>query len=208
VWVATVDNMDWPSRAGLSTAEQQREMIAILDKLVEVHMNAIILQVRPAAYALYDSKIEPWSSNLTGKMGKAPDPYYDPLAFTLTEAHKRGLELHVWINPYRARYSRTRPASGNHISKSNPSLVRNYGPYVWMDPGSPAVRERTRRVVLDLVKRYDIDAVHMDDYFYPYPETERRKRKVGRFRFPDNSTYASTGRMADGCRATTGAGRT
>ncbi|MEO5814581.1 MAG: family 10 glycosylhydrolase [Gemmatimonadaceae bacterium] len=190
VWVATVDNMDWPSRAGLSTAEQQREMIVILDKLVEVHMNAIILQVRPAADALYDSKIEPWSEYLTGKMGKAPDPYYDPLTFTVAEAHKRGLELHVWINPYRARYSRHRPASATHISRSNPSLVRNYGPYVWMDPGSPAVRERTRRVVLDLVKRYDIDGVHMDDYFYPYPETERVRRKLREIPFPDNSTYA------------------
>ncbi|MEO8334167.1 MAG: family 10 glycosylhydrolase [bacterium] len=190
VWVATVDNMDWPSRAGLSTAAQQREMIAILDKLVEVHMNAIILQVRPAADALYDSKIEPWSEYLTGKMGKAPDPYYDPLAFTILEAHRRGLELHVWINPYRARYSRTRPASANHISRTNPSLVRNYGPYVWMDPGNPAVRERTRRVVLDLVKRYDIDGVHMDDYFYPYPETHRVKRKLSEIPFPDNSTYA------------------
>ncbi len=190
VWVATVDNMDWPSRAGLTTAQQQREMIEILDKLVEVRMNAIILQVRPAADALYDSKLEPWSEYLTGTMGKAPDPYYDPLAFTVAEAHKRGLELHVWINPYRARYSRHRPASANHISRTNPSLVRNYGPYVWMDPGSPTVRERTRRVVLDLVKRYDIDGVHMDDYFYPYPETERVKRKVREIPFPDNSTYA------------------
>ena len=188
-WVATVENIDWPSRPGLSTAEQQREMIAILDKLVELRMNAIIFQVRPAADAFYASKIEPWSEFLTGHMGRAPEPFYDPLAFTLAEAHKRGLELHVWINPYRARYSRTHPASSTHITRTNPGLVRNYGPYVWMDPGDPAVRERTRRVVLDLVRRYDIDGVHMDDYFYPYPETERWRRKVREIPFPDNSTY-------------------
>ncbi|MEP6732291.1 MAG: family 10 glycosylhydrolase [bacterium] len=188
-WVATVENIDWPSRPGLSTAEQQREMIAILDKLVELRMNAIIFQVRPSADAFYESKIEPWSEFLTGQMGRAPSPYYDPLAFTVTEAHRRGLELHVWINPYRARYSRTKPASPTHITRTNPGLVRKYGPYVWMDPGDPAVRERTERVVLDLVRRYDIDAVHMDDYFYPYPETERVHRKLREIPFPDNSTY-------------------
>jgi uncharacterized lipoprotein YddW (UPF0748 family) len=188
-WVATVENIDWPSRPGLSTADQKREMIAILDKLVELRMNAVIFQVRPAADAFYDSKLEPWSEFLTGHMGRAPEPFYDPLAFTLEEAHKRGLEVHVWINPYRARYSRTRPASSTHITRTNPSLVRNYGPYVWMDPGDPAVRERTKRVVLDLVRRYDIDGVHMDDYFYPYPETERRRRKVREIPFPDNATY-------------------
>ena len=188
-WVATVENIDWPSRPGLSTADQQREMIAILDKLVELRMNAVIFQVRPAADAFYASKIEPWSEFLTGKMGQAPSPFYDPLTFTVAEAHKRGLELHVWINPYRARYSRTRPASSNHISRTNPSLVRNYGPYVWMDPGNPAVRERTKKVVLDLVRRYDIDGVHMDDYFYPYPETERHRRKLREIPFPDAASY-------------------
>jgi uncharacterized lipoprotein YddW (UPF0748 family) len=185
VWIATVDNMDWPSRAGLSTDEQQRELIAIFDRMVELRMNAAILQVRPAADAFYASKIEPWSEYLTGTMGQAPDPYYDPLTFAVTEAHKRGLELHVWINPYRARYSRTRPASRTHISRAQPSRVRNYGPYVWMDPGDPEVRAQTRRVVLDLVRRYDIDAVHMDDYFYPYKE-QRRGRDIP---FPDLSTY-------------------
>ena len=186
VWVATVDNMDWPSRAGLSTAEQQRELIAILDRVVDLRMNAVILQVRPAADALYSSKLEPWSEYLTGTMGRAPSPYYDPLAFAVTEAHKRGLELHAWINPYRARYSNTRPASSNHVSRAHPSLVRTYGSYKWMDPGDPAVRALTKRVVLDIVKRYDIDALHMDDYFYPYKET-RRGREIP---FPDASTYA------------------
>jgi uncharacterized lipoprotein YddW (UPF0748 family) len=188
-WIATVDNMDWPSRAGLSTAEQQRELIAMFDRLVELRMNAVVLQVRPAADALYESKLEPWSEYLTGTMGRAPSPYYDPLAFAIREAHKRGLELHAWINPYRSRYSMTRPVSANHISKTHPSLVRRYGPYQWMDPGDPAVRAHTKRVVLDLVRRYDLDAIHMDDYFYPYKETRRVRRKLQEIPFPDDATY-------------------
>ncbi len=185
VWVATVENMDWPSRPGLSTEQQKREMIAILDKLVELHMNAIILQVRPAADALYQSSIEPWSSFLTGEMGRAPSPYYDPLAFAVAEAHKRGLELHAWINPYRAKHPASHAVSGNHISVTRPELVRKYGPYLWLDPGDPAVRALTERVAIDLVRRYDIDGVHMDDYFYPYPEVQRGRELA----FPDDVTW-------------------
>ena len=184
-WVASVTNIDWPSKPGLTTGQQQAELIAILDKLVQLRMNAIVLQVRPAADALYQSSIEPWSEFLTGEMGRAPDPYYDPLAFATAEAHKRGIEMHVWINPYRARYSTTRPASANHISRTHPELVYKYGQYLWMDPGSPFVRARTTSVVLDLVRRYDIDGVHMDDYFYPYPETQRGRE----LDFPDGATY-------------------
>jgi uncharacterized lipoprotein YddW (UPF0748 family) len=183
VWVATVDNMDWPSKAGLPASEQQAELIAILDKLVQLRMNAVVLQVRPAADALYRSELEPWSEVLTGAMGG--DPGYDPLAFAITEAHKRGLELHAWINPYRARYSLTRPASKNHVSRTHPELVRKYGPYLWMDPGDPRVRDLTTRVVLDIVRRYDIDALHMDDYFYPYKETVRGRELP----FPDDATW-------------------
>ncbi len=186
VWIATVDNMDWPSRGGLPAEEQQRELLAILDKCVQLRMNAIVLQVRPAADALYRSEIEPWSEVLSGEMGRAPEPYYDPLAFAIAEAHKSGLELHAWINPYRARYSMTRPASANHVSRTNPELVRKYGSYLWMDPGDPRVRDRTTRVVLDIVRRYDIDALHMDDYFYPYKESQRGRE----IPFPDDATYA------------------
>src|SRR5204863_3611567 len=156
VWVATVDNMDWPSKAGLPASEQQSELIAILDRLVQLRMNAVVLQVRPAADALYRSDLEPWSEVLTGTMGRAPEPFYDPLAFAITEAHKRALELHAWINPYRARYSLTRPASSNHVSRTHPELMRRYGPYLWMDPGDARVRDLTTRVVLDIVRRYDI----------------------------------------------------
>jgi len=185
VWVATVGNMDWPSKAGLSTAEQKAELIAILDKVAALHLNAVVFQVRPAADALYQSSIEPWSDVITGEMGRAPEPFYDPLAFAVAEAHKRGLELHAWINPYRAKVPSTKKVSANHISRTNPELVRSYGPYLWMDPGDPAVRRRTTRVVLDIVRRYDVDGLHMDDYFYPYPET-RRGREI---EFPDASTY-------------------
>ena len=184
-WIATVGNIDWPSRTGLSSDEQQRELIAILDRLVELKMNAAIFQVRPAADALYASRLEPWSEFLSGEMGRAPSPYYDPLEFAVTEAHKRGLELHAWINPYRARYSTVRPASKSHITRANPRLVRNYGSYVWMDPGDAAVRARTKRVVLDIVKRYDVDGIHLDDYFYPYPES-REGREIP---FPDDATW-------------------
>jgi uncharacterized lipoprotein YddW (UPF0748 family) len=184
-WVASVGNIDWPSRPGLSTAQQQAELLAILDKLVQLRMNAIVLQVRPAADALYESSIEPWSYFLTGEMGRAPDPYYDPLAFATNEAHKRGIEMHVWINPYRAKYPPTKTISANHISRTHPELVRSYGPYLWMDPGDPAVRKRTTDVVLDLVRRYDIDGVHMDDYFYPYPETKNGRE----LDFPDGATW-------------------
>jgi len=185
VWIATVDNMDWPSKAGLPADEQQRELIAILDKCVQLRLNAVVLQVRPAADALYRSDIEPWSEVLSGEMGRAPEPYYDPLAFAITEAHKRGLELHAWINPYRARYSLTRPAARSHVSRTNPELIRKYGPYLWMDPGDPRVRDRTTRVVLDIVRRYDIDAMHIDDYFYPYKESKRGRE----IPFPDDATY-------------------
>ena len=185
VWVASVGNMDWPSRSGLTSAQQQAELLTILDKLVQLRMNAIVLQVRPAADALYQSSIEPWSDFLTGEMGRAPDPFYDPLAFATAEAHKRGIEMHVWINPYRAKDPSTKAVSAGHISRTHPELVRKYGPFLWMDPGEPAVRARTTNVVLDLVRRYDIDAVHMDDYFYPYPET-RRGRELD---FPDEPSY-------------------
>jgi uncharacterized lipoprotein YddW (UPF0748 family) len=184
-WVASVGNIDWPSRPGLSSEQQRAELITILDKLVQLNMNAIVLQVRPAADALYQSSIEPWSDFLTGEMGRAPDPYYDPLTFATEEAHKRGLEMHVWINPYRAKHPASKSTSASHIIRSRPELVRRYGSMVWMDPGDPAVRARTTEVVLDLVRRYDIDGVHMDDYFYPYPETQRGRE----IEFPDESTY-------------------
>ncbi|MFN2635588.1 MAG: glycoside hydrolase family 10 protein [Gemmatimonadaceae bacterium] len=187
VWIATVQNIDWPSRPGLSSQEQQQELLDMLDRAAELRLNAVILQVRPAADALYASPYEPWSEYLSGVMGRAPSPYYDPLEFAVREAHKRGLELHAWLNPYRAKHpsGRSRPAP-NHISVTNPELVKRYGTHLWMDPGEPEVRAHTLKVVLDVVKRYDIDGVHIDDYFYPYRERDARGRVID---FPDANSW-------------------
>jgi len=186
-WVATVANIDWPSKPGLSSEQQKRELIAILDQAVALNLNAIILQVRPACDALYSSSYEPWSEFLTGHNGRAPEPFYDPLAFAVEEAHKRGLELHAWFNPYRASHPKGKsPPSAKHIRRRHPEIVRSYGEYHWLDPGEPGVQEHTLKVILDVVRRYDIDGVHIDDYFYPY----RVKDKAGNIiDFPDEPSW-------------------
>ncbi len=170
VWVATVGNIDWPSRPGLSTAEQKREAVAILDRASRMDLNAIVLQVRPSADAFYESKYEPWSAFLTGTQGKPPEPYYDPLTFWIDEAHRRGLGLHAWFNPYRARYAGAKyQEAPSHVARAFPDLTKPYGGMLWLDPGEPAAFEHTLRVMLDVVRRYDVDGIHFDDYFYPYP---------------------------------------
>lgn len=170
-WVATVANIDWPSRPGLSVAEQKAEADAILDRLVELHMNAVVFQVRPHADALYDSPLEPWSAYLTGQQGRAPEPYYDPLEYWCDQAHARGLLLHAWFNPYRANH----PGNPGELAEdalvnARPELVVKLGDkgYWWMDPALQAVQDHSVAVVLDVVERYDVDGVHFDDYFYPY----------------------------------------
>lgn len=183
VWIATVANIDWPSRRGLSTQQQKDEMIAILDKCSELNINAVVFQVRPAADALYKSDIEPWSDVLTGEMGKAPEPFYDPLTFTVEEAHNRGIEVHCWFNPYRAKHSTTKKISDNHISKTNPEIAKKYGDYFWLNPTDRRTQDLSLNVMMDVVKRYDIDGVHMDDYFYPYPSYADGAQ------FPDDDTW-------------------
>ncbi len=186
-WVASVGNIDWPSKAGLTTQRQQAELLALLDKAVALHLNAIVLQVRPSCDSLYPSKLEPWSEYLTGTMGRAPEPYYDPLAFAVAEAHRRGLELHAWFNPFRARHAAAKsPVASNHISRTRPELVRKYGALLWLDPGEPLVHEHSLRVILDVVRRYDVDGVHLDDYFYPYPEKTAAKKVL---EFPDDPSW-------------------
>ena len=167
VWVATVNNMDWPSRSNLSTAEQQQELLAILDRASALKMNAIVFQVRPEADALYASNYEPWSRYLTGRQGRAPSPMWDPLEFAVAEAHRRGLELHAWFNPYRVAFQKDSTRSRDHVSRQRPELVVPYAQFLWMDPALPEVRRLMIRSVLDVVRRYDIDGVHIDDYFYP-----------------------------------------
>mgnify|MGYP002621517408 CR=1 FL=1 len=185
-WVATVANIDWPSRPGLSSEKQKAEMIAILDNAVSLNLNAIILQVRPCCDTMYASKLEPWSEFLTGEMGKPPEPFYDPLEFAITEAHRRGIELHGWFNPYRARHSSRKGAvADNHISKLQPEAVKEYGAYQWLDPGETAATEHTLAVIRDVIERYDIDGIHMDDYFYPYPVNKDGKQVP----FPDDASW-------------------
>jgi uncharacterized lipoprotein YddW (UPF0748 family) len=188
VWVATVANIDWPSRPGLPADSQRAELIGILDRAAALHLNAVVFQVRPAADALYRSDLEPWSEYLTGAQGTPPDPAYDPLELAVTEAHRRGLELHAWFNPYRASHPTEKtPPAPTHVSRTHPELVRQYGRYLWMDPGEPAVQDLTVRVITDVVRRYDVDGVHIDDYFYPYPEKDSAGRTID---FPDSASYA------------------
>ena len=181
VWVATVDNIDWPSKPGLSTEIQEQEALAILDSVVALHLNAIVFQVRPHCDAMYASHLEPWSYYLTGVQGKPPDPYYDPLEFWIEEAHKRGIELHAWFNPYRAHMAKGGELTDSSIVRKLPGLARQLkdGMY-WLDPAKKDVQDHSFDVVLDVVRRYDIDGVHFDDYFYPY----------GDGTFPDDDAWA------------------
>lgn len=188
-WIATVGNINWPSKPGLPVAQQKAELLRILDDARDLKLNAILFQVRPAGDAFYKSDIEPWSEYLTGEMGRAPEPFYDPLAFAVSEAHARGLELHAWFNPYRAGIlPRKSAVSAKHIAKTRPWLVKRYANYQWLDPGEDAVKDHTTRVILDVVRRYDIDGVHFDDYFYPYKEKDARGNWM---EFPDSGSYAA-----------------
>jgi uncharacterized lipoprotein YddW (UPF0748 family) len=204
-WVATVGNIDWPSKPGLSTEDQQREVIRILDRAVSLKLNVMVLQVRTSADALYDSKLEPWSEYLTGKQGQAPNPYYDPLKFWIDECHKRGIELHAWFNPFRAQVAfsngtTTKPSSKSrlaqsHLGNTHPEWVKEYGHYLWLDPGVQAAQDHTFSVFMDVVKRYDVDGIHIDDYFYPYPEKVNEKDEDDDrvIPFPDEDSYKASG---------------
>ncbi|MEM8863956.1 MAG: family 10 glycosylhydrolase [Planctomycetota bacterium] len=172
-WIATVANIDWPSKPGLSSRQQKEELTRLFDVATELNLNAIILQVRPACDAFYRSKHEPWSQWLTGAIGKRPRPAYDPLEFAVEQAHQRGLQLHAWFNPYRASHpTGSGKLSAKHVSKKMPEAVVEYGKYLWLDPGHPTAEQHTLDVILDVVRSYDVDGVHFDDYFYPYPVTE------------------------------------
>lgn len=185
-WVASVKNLDWPSRKGLSAGAQKAELRRILDRARQLGLNAIILQVRPAADALYRSPYEPWSEYLTGHMGRSPG--YDPLEFAIGEAHARGLELHAWFNPFRARHYEKSSAAANHVTRERPDLVIGYSGYKWLDPAKKASRDLALNVMLDVTRRYDVDGIHMDDYFYPYQVKDKRGRKID---FADHASWAA-----------------
>lgn len=189
-WIATVDNIDWPSREGLSVSRQRQELLALLERARFLRLNALIFQVRPACDALYPSPHEPWSEWLTGTQGEAPSPRWDPLEFAVAEAHARGIELHAWFNPFRARHSAAdSPDAPDHVTRV-PGMTVAYGDQRWLDPGLPAARAHSLRVIFDVVDRYDIDGVHLDDYFYPYPVDGRA--------FPDDASYRRYGAREGG----------
>ncbi|WP_395091601.1 glycoside hydrolase family 10 protein [Vaginella massiliensis] len=183
-WIATVANINWPSRRDLSTDQQKQEAIRLLDMLQEGNFNAVIFQARPSADALYHSNYEPWSYFLTGETGRSPYPYYDPLAFWVEEAHKRGMELHVWLNPYRAHHSSGGSVGSQSMVNKMPNhIVRLRNGMYWFDPASRETQNHVSNVVRDLVKNYDIDGIHFDDYFYPYASYNGGKD------FPDDKTW-------------------
>ncbi len=175
-WVATVVNLDWPSSRNLSVKAQKEELIQLLDKLAEVNVNVVIFQVRTECDAFYQSSFEPWSYWLNGMQGRAPEPFYDPLKFAIKEAHKRGMELHAWFNPYRAvREIGNYILDNNHVTKKHPEWILTFNQIniKILNPGLPQVREYVKNIVIDVVTRYDIDGVHFDDYFYPYPNSDK-----------------------------------
>jgi len=183
-WISSVYNINFPSKPGLSVEAQKAQAIRLLDAAKAAGLNAVLLQVRPESDALYASQIEPWSRYLTGKQGASPG--YDPLAFFISEAKKRGIAVHAWLNPYRAAASAQQPRAPGHISKKFPQFTYKVGNVLWMDPGAPQVRSHIVRVVKDLLSRYDLAGIHLDDYFYPYPTNSGDV-----YPFPDQGTYAA-----------------
>jgi uncharacterized lipoprotein YddW (UPF0748 family) len=186
VWIATVDNIDWPIKGMVNVDSQKTEYVRQLDMHQKNGMNAVIVQIRPAADAFYPSRFEPWSQWLTGKQGQAPLPFYDPLEFMIEEAHKRGMEFHAWCNPYRANfhigYSSIAP---DHVTRKHPDWFVTYGSAKYFDPANKQAQQFVTKVIRDIVQRYDIDAIHMDDYFYPY--------RIPGKQFPDEATYRTSG---------------
>jgi uncharacterized lipoprotein YddW (UPF0748 family) len=186
VWVASVENIDWPLAKQYNPEDQKREFIRQLDMHQRNGMNAIIVQIRPSADAFYPSPYEPWSQWLTGAQGRPPAPYWDPLQFMIEEAHKRGFEFHAWLNPYRANANIGKASiAPSHITRLHPEWFLEYGGKQYFDPGNKQGQHWVVDVVRDIVSRYDVDAIHMDDYFYPY--------RIAGKEFPDSKTYAQYG---------------
>jgi len=186
VWIATVDNIDWPSRGNYNSDSQKVEFIRLLDMHQRNGMNAMIVQIRPVTDAFYPSQYEPWSEFLTGTQGRPPMPYYDPLEFMISETHKRGMEFHAWMNPYRAVFNIGKSSiAANHITRIHPEWFLTYGDKKYFDPGNKEAQLYVTNVVKDVVSRYAVDAVHFDDYFYPY--------RIAGKEFPDNANYLRYG---------------
>lgn len=170
---------------GMPTEKLKQNLIGQLNSLQKAGINAIIFQVRPEADALYASRLEPWSRFLTGVQGKAPEPYWDPMQFMIDECHKRGMEFHAWINPYRTKTTLKSELAPNHVYNIHPEWFVTYGDQLYFDPALPESHRHICMVVSDIVSRYDVDAIHMDDYFYPYPIKGKD--------FPDDASFARFG---------------
>lgn len=198
MWIATVANIDWPSSSNLTADQQRAELVDILTRAGSTGINTVVFHVRPAGDALYESALEPWGVMLTGTQGT--NPGYDPLAFAIEQAHARGMELHAWINPFRAgNASDTVRLAPLHLFRARRDLVRVYGTQIWMDPGEPDVHDHSMRVITDIARRYDVDGIHADDYFYPYVQNNSAGQPIP---FPDDAAYSrySTGLARDDWR--------
>lgn len=183
IWIATVNNLDWPSKPGLPVETQKEELLSMLNKLEELHFNAVIFQIRPTGDAFYQSQTEPWSQWLTGTQGKAPSGNWDPLQFIIEECHQRGIELHAWLNPFRLSQNLTTNYAEKNVAKRHPDWVVTYGNKQYLDPGIPEVRNYINQVVAEIVRKYNVDAIHFDDYFYPYP--------IAGQIFPDDQSFSA-----------------
>ena len=180
VWLATVQNIDWPSGSNLSKDQQQKSLVAILDLMQELHFNTVYFQVRSQGDAFYRSRYEPWSRYLTSNQ---TDPGWDPLSFIIEQAKRRNIQVHAWINPYRAGF-RGQKIHPKNIGSKFPQYLYQYGSFQWLDPGAPEIQEHILKVVEDIATRYDVAGIHFDDYFYPYPEEGKK--------FPDQDTYTKS----------------
>ena len=186
VWVATVDNIDWPTKGDYNSNSQKASFIKLLEMHQRNGINALVVQIRPCTDAFYPSPFEPWSQWLTGIQGRPPSPYYDPLAFMISETHKRGMVFHAWMNPYRAEFNIFNSSmSATHITKVHPEWFLVYGDKRYFDPGNKEAQQYVTQVVTDVVSRYDLDAIHFDDYFYPY--------RIAGKEFPDESSFKKYG---------------
>jgi len=186
VWIATINNIDWPSKPNLTVEEQKREFLGLLDTFQKFKLNVVILQVRAASDAFYKSKTEPWSHFLTGKQGRAPKPFYDPLAWAIEMCHQRGMELHAWFNPFRVRNLGFYQLDPNSFATKHPQYVKEFDKKYFLDPGYPEVIKHVVAVIAEVARNYPIDAVILDDYFYPYPVSGKK--------FGDEKSFARYGK--------------
>ena len=186
VWIATVNNIDWPSAPGLPVEVQKRELTELIERIEKLNLNVVIFQVRPASDAFYPSEIEPWSHFLTGKQGQAPASHFDPLGFAIELCHSKGMELHAWFNPFRVRNNGFYELAPNSFAARNPEYTHLFDNKLFLDPGIPQVRTHIIKVIMEVVRKYDIDAIHFDDYFYPYPIRGRK--------YPDTKTFSKYGK--------------